>query len=238
MTLTLGDLDALADELAAVLEVEARAQHRPRYNLAPSQPHLLLRLGEADAQGRRRRLGPALWGFPQKGPRPKFLVNARAETAASRPSFRDAFGKRRCVIPADGFYEWRAGPDGKRPIWFHRPDGGLLALAGLYEELPGAGGVPERRFVVLTTTPNALVAKVHDRMPALLAPDDIEAWLRAPAPRLLRPAPEDLLVATPVSRRVNAVAHDDAGCLRGEPDAGGDAASGGSPAPPRQLTLF
>ena len=123
---------------------------------------------------------------------------------ASRPFWQETLAERRCVVPIDGFFEWQ----GAQPYWFHRKGGGLLLLAGLWE--PG----PERaRFVVLTCAPNALVAAAHDRMPAILPPSCVADWLARPAIDLIAPAPEDALVATPVSTRVNSPANDDARLL-------------------------
>src|SRR5205814_2243845 len=109
----------------------------------------------------------------------------------------------------DGFYEWTGPKSDRRPLWFHRPDGGLLYLAGLWE--PGQGDEP--RFLLLTTEPNALVARFHDRMPVLLGREQAAAWLASPAGELLVPAPESLLEARPVSPRVNSVRNDDPSLL-------------------------
>jgi putative SOS response-associated peptidase YedK len=212
MTLTRRELHELADELEAVGDAELAAAYRPRYNVAPTDPHPILRL-----VGGARRLTPARWGLPARpaagGKRRGPLINVRSETVEF--SRKELLADGRCVVPADGFYEWKRGPGGSEPIWFHRPDGRLLLLAGLWEG---------EAFTVLTTTPNTLVAEVHDRMPVVLSPDDAEAWLLAPAQKLLRPAPEGALAARPVSGRVNSVRNDDPACL--DP-----------PGPPAQLSL-
>jgi putative SOS response-associated peptidase YedK len=149
-----------------------------------------------------RRLEPARWGLPPAGKRRGPLINVRAETARfSRPQ---ALVDGRCVVPTDGFYEWKRSSEGTLPNWYHRADGRLLLLAGLWET---------GRFTVLTTAPNTLVAEVHDRMPAILSPDDAEAWLLGPSQRLLRPAPDGVLSARPVGSRVNSVRNDDPACL-------------------------
>src|SRR3954451_16860363 len=148
MTLSRRELAEIADELDAVFDADAAARYRPRYNIAPTDPPVMLRLGPSG--GRRLELGR--WGFQREG-RP-LLINARAETARFRDPFRAAFARQRCVVPADGFYEWSSADGERRPFWLHRRDGKLLLLAGLYEEAPGA---PERRFTVLTTAPNAAV---------------------------------------------------------------------------------
>jgi putative SOS response-associated peptidase YedK len=209
MTLSKRELAEIADELAAVFDPDAAASYRPRYNLAPTDPHFVLRL-----EAGQRRLEPARWGLVVPGRPP--LFNARSESAAFKPPFRDAWRDGRCVVPADGFYEWRSVDGQRQPLWFHRRDGKLLLLAGLCQ-----GG----RFTVLTTTPNTLLATVHDRMPAVLTEAEAAAWLAAPSPRLLHPAADDLLEGRPVSTRVNSVRNDDPECLAP------------ARAEPRQLTL-
>lgn len=199
MTLTRREPDELAEELAAELDDEARAAYRPRYNVAPSDLHLVLRAIEG-----RSRLMLARWGLPSGVAGRAPLVNARAESAPFKDAFRAAYVGGRCVVPADGFYEWKSLDGTRQPIWFHRPDGKLLLLAGLWQDA---------RFTVLTTAPNADVASVHDRMPAILSPAEAAAWLQAPSQRLLHPAPDGSLEARPVSNRVNSPRHDDPDCL-------------------------
>lgn len=221
---------------AGASTTEAARLYRPRYNVAPSDVHLVLR-----AQDGRRELVPALWGItprwsqgPAAAPARRgahaggsAIVNARAETARSKPTFRGAFAARRCVVPADGFYEWTGAKGARRPFWFHPAEGGLLHLAGLYEAAADAPtGQPHVTFTILTTGPNAEVAKVHDRMPAILTPADVTAWLSGATPEqaeaLLRPAPPGALIARPVSTRVNSVSNDDPSLLREErPEASG-----------------
>lgn len=201
-TLTRRDLAEVAAELEAEFSAEDAARYRPRYNAAPTDEHFVLRL-----EGDRRRLVPAVWGL--EGARTPIVINARAETAAQKPMFREAFRQRRCVVPADGFFEWTPSNGGKQPIWFHAPDGKLVPLAGLYDVEPG-GAI---RFVILTTEANDLVRPIHDRMPVVLSHGAVGAWLEEPISELLAPAPEGMLVATAVSRRVNDVANDDPECL-------------------------
>jgi putative SOS response-associated peptidase YedK len=181
-------LDAAPDEAEA-------AAYTPRYNVAPTQPHPILRLVAGE-----RRLARGGWGLPPIENR--LVINARSDNLGSG-MWRDAVAARRCVVPVDGFYEWQEN----QPFWFHRQDGGLLLLAGLWEETPGDGGLP--RFVVITTAANALVAAAHDRMPAILPPACIGDWLARPAVDLLVPAGEEVLIARPVSTRVNSTANDD-----------------------------
>jgi putative SOS response-associated peptidase YedK len=199
MTLSKRELQEIADELGAMFDDSAAAAYRPRFNIAPTDVHVILLAPDG-----RRRLEPARWGLPStvQGRPPHF--NARAETAAFKDAFRAAYVGGRCVVPADGFYEWKKTPEGRQPFWIHRADGKLLLMAGLWD----AG-----RFAVLTTTPNQLVGEIHDRMPAILTDAEAAAWLADPAQKLLHPAPEGLLEARPVSSRVNSVRHDDPGCL-------------------------
>jgi putative SOS response-associated peptidase YedK len=177
MTLTLREWDDVLSELAALLagagplvvDEGAAALYRPRYNVAPSQQHPIVRRKTGRPRGRGR--PPA--------------INVRAETAPFKTAFQEAFVSRRCVVPADGFFEWQSGPTGRRPLWFHRSDRRLLLLAGLYDD-EGRGHL---RFGVITTGPNRLMAPVHDRMPVLLSPQEAVAWLAEPSQKLLHPAP-------------------------------------------------
>ena len=213
MTLAHRDLDEVADELDAVVTPETVAAFRPRFNIAPTDVHLLLRLA-----GHERHLDPALWGFKGRGKSP-LLINARAETVASRAAFRAAFGGQRCVVPADGFYEWSGQGADRQPFWIRRADGRLLLFAGLYEEdhaaspRSGLAIATGLRFTVITTSANTFMARLHDRMPVILDPADVEAWLESGPGELLRPAREAALLATPASKRVNSVKNDDPACL-------------------------
>jgi putative SOS response-associated peptidase YedK len=201
-SLTTPDWETIRAILDAVPDDEEAAAWQPRYNVAPTQLHPILRL-----LGGQRRLERASWGLPPIENRT--VINARVETVTSRPMWQEALAERRCVVPVDGFFEWQ----GEQPYWFHRADGGLLPLAGLWEEGVPDGGRPRARFVVLTCAPNALVRQAHDRMPAILPPECIAAWLARPAVDAIAPAPDGLLVATPVSTRVNSPANDDARLL-------------------------
>ena len=233
MTLAWSDLDEVADALSAVYAPEMRPLYRPRYNIAPTDPHPIVHLtAPADAAappGAQRRLTFASWGFSVGAKRPP-LINARSETAALRDSFRRSFAARRCIVPADGFYEWSGPKQARQPHWIHRRDGQLLLLAGLYQDeaqSPPAAGVPPGRFCVLTTSPNQLIAPLHDRMPVILDPGAVDLWLRDGTATLLSPAPDDLLSVEAVSLRVNSVKNDDPACLLPP-----------SPEIPRQLRLI
>ncbi len=210
-TLTERDLAKLAGGFLADLDPALAVDWRPRYNVAPGSAHLLLR-----GRGGRLRLERSRFGLGTHG---QLRINARIETAAERPSFRDAWIARRCAVPADGFYEWGGPARDRRPTWFHDPDGRPLLFAALFGEAEGGA----LAFAILTTAANGPVAALHDRMPVLLPEGSLAGWLAgAAAPGA---APEGALADRPVSARVNAIGHDDPACL--EP-----------PAPERQLQLL
>lgn len=211
MTLTKRELAEIAEELGAIFDPDSPFNYRARYNVAPTDVHPILRV-----EGGQRRLEPARWGMLGTGKSKAPLINARAATAPQKAAFREAYARGRCVVPADGFFEWKDSPQGRQPIWFHRPDGKLLLMAGLCWE---------GRFTVLTTEPNKLLAEVHDRMPAILTEPEAARWLATPTQEVLHPAAEGMLEARPVSTRVNSVKNDDPECLA-PPGEG-----------PRQLTL-
>lgn len=186
---------------------------RPRYNLAPTQLAPIVRVVEGV-----RHLDLMKWGLipswakdPAIGSR---LINARSETAPEKPAFRAAFRSRRCIVPADGFYEWQQQPSGKQPFYIHRKDGGLLAMAGLWEQwMPPETEVPLLTFTILTTAANAWMRPLHERMPVILEGEEVGRWLdpaakRAELEALLRAPGDRELEAYPVSRAVNDVRND------------------------------
>jgi len=210
-TLTWNDSNALAAELGVAQE--CLADYKPRYNIAPMQRHFIVA-----AEYENHKLIPARWGLVNHWARdaswaPK-RINAKAETVEQLAGFREAFKKRRCVVPADGFYEWR-GPKGKRePLWIHRMDGRLLLFAGLYEAWQKDPEQWETTFTIITCPSNAVMAPIHNRMPVILSVKDAEDWMnpRDEQPldlkRLLVPAPDDLLVTQKASPLVNYVRND------------------------------
>jgi putative SOS response-associated peptidase YedK len=218
MTLAVQSYKDLAEYFHAVVDPEVTASYQPRYNIAPMTAHPVLRMLDGH-----REIVPARWGLINYWAKDRSVgsrqINARSETARSKPAYREAFERRRCVVPADGFYEW-SGPKGDRkPLWFHPKAGGLLTLAGLYETWKDpATGESVRTFTVLTTSANDFIASIHDRMPAILLPEDVERWLATPAKgepsnaeeasELLRPAPNEFLVARPVSKQVSSVGNE------------------------------
>ncbi len=159
MTLSRRELAELADELDAMPMAGAADVYRPRYNVAPTDIHPIVRL-----DGPQRRLQPAVWGFAPSAPGRPPLFNARAETAPIKDSFRDAFVNGRCVVPADGFYEWAGTGQARRPFWFHRADGKLLLFAGLYEPSATAGA-PLHRADHRTQHRGRPAARPHARHP-------------------------------------------------------------------------
>jgi putative SOS response-associated peptidase YedK len=236
-------LTASGEDLAEAFGLEEAPLWTPRYNIAPSQAVLAvrrvggrrradpLRWGLAGAQGDVDEAGeaPGLPGFdrPARGREGPLLINARSETVASRPAFRDAFATRRCLVPADGFFEWKRLGSARQPFRICRPDGRPFAFAGLWQPAPEAPGEPGGACAILTTEPNELVRGIHDRMPVILAPHQFELWLAPGAPRtalaqLLRPAPPGELTAFPVSPRVNRTRNDDPGCLEPASEVTGD----------------
>ena len=181
----------------------------PSWNLAPSQPALVVRRHPKTGE---RHLDVLTWGFlpywtrdPKHARRP---INAKAETVASSAMFRDAFARRRCLVPASAFYEWQPVPGTKRkqPLAIARQDGGPLALAGVWEGWRGPAEEVIRSFAIITSDANTLVRPLHDRMPALIEEADWPLWLgerEGDAAALLRPAPEGILRLWPVSSKVN-----------------------------------
>lgn len=195
------------------------AQVGPRYNVAPTQPVLAVR---TTAVSPNRELTFLRWGLVPSWAKEirsgAPLINARAETVAEKPAFRAAFKRRRCLLPADGFYEWQKQPGGKQPMYIEMMDKRPFALAALWEIWHAPDGGTLESCAILTTTPNDLMAPIHDRMPVILDPADYDQWLN-PGPRpdddlhLLRPYPAEKMSAYPVSNWVNSPAHDDPQCL-------------------------
>ncbi len=191
----------------------------PRYNIAPSQPVGIVRTESADRRWRTARWGlvPAWADDERIGNR---MINARAETVASKPAFRDAYVERRCVIPADGFYEWQRSPGGARqPYYMTLADESPFGFAALWERWRDrASGEVVESCALLTTEPNELLRPIHDRMPVLLHQDAVAEWLRpeaAPAALavLLQPFPAGLMRARAVGTHVNRPANDDPQCI-------------------------
>jgi len=201
--------------------IDAMPSWNPRYNLAPSQDGLIIR---RLTNGAKRTATRLRWGlvphWAHGGGALSSLINARSETAAEKPAFRDSFRYRRCLVPADGFIEWARRTGEKEPFLFEMADGRPFAMAGLWdrwEHGPGDGRL--ETFTILTTTANTVLEPYHDRMPVILDDDASDAWLDpylvAPEPltRLLVPCPNHGIRVRPINPRVNAIKHDDPACL-------------------------
>jgi putative SOS response-associated peptidase YedK len=226
-------LTAPVAEMARLFGFSDRPNLDARFNIAPTQPIAVIR----PAAGKGRELALVRWGLvppwaddPAIGSR---MINARGESVAEKASFRNAFRKRRCLVPADGFYEWRqpSGSDGaktakgakKQPYRIVRRDRQPFAFAGLWEVWHGPKGgnriePPLETATIITTTANAVLKPLHDRMPVILDPADYALWLDPDAPAeaaesLLRPCPEDWLEIYPVSTQVNSVRNQDESCI-------------------------
>ena len=190
----------------------------PRYNIAPTQDAPVVR---AAAEGARE-FALLRWGLVpswSKGPDPAYsMINARAETVAEKPAYRSAFKQRRCLVPADGFYEWRAEGKRKQPFFIRLKGGGPLAFAGLWERWEKPDAAPIQSFAIVVTDANEMMRPIHERMPVILHPSDFDAWLDAKTPpaeaqALLRPYDPEAMEAFPVSTRVNSPRNDDPDCV-------------------------
>ena len=191
----------------------------PRYNVAPSQSVGIIR---QDPSKPERYFSRARWGlipFWAKDPSIGYkMINGRSETVASKPAFRDALKSRRCLIPADGFYEWLRAGKTKQPFHFGLDDDSLFAFAGLWERWKDPTGNTVETCTILTTRPNSLLADVHDRMPVILEPDNYDQWLDpgvkddTTVMEMLHPYDAHQMKRYPVSTRVNLVKNDDSDC--------------------------
>jgi putative SOS response-associated peptidase YedK len=179
--------------------------YKAQHNIAPTDSHFIVTV-----EYERRRACVARWGLVNRWARDNRqaskYINARAETIEQRPIFREAFHQRRCVVPADGFYEWTGPKKDRRPLWIHSPNGELMLFAGLYESWHPAPDRSECTFTIVTCAANEMMREIHDRMPVVLDEEGAEDWMnpREENPvslkRLLAPAPTDLLTAEPALR--------------------------------------
>jgi putative SOS response-associated peptidase YedK len=200
------------DAVRALFGYREQPNFPPRYNIAPTQPVPVI---VADQGGRGFRL--MRWGFlPSWVKDPKdypLVINVRSETAREKASFRAAVTRRRCLMPADGFYEWRRMGSESWPYLFRRPDLGAFAFAAVHETWSSADGSEVDTVALMNTHANGLMAPVHHRCPILIAPHDVDLWLDANADQrhvdpLLRPPPDDALELVRITTLVNKVAHD------------------------------
>ena len=210
-------LKTSVDDLAKQFEVEEYPSSlTPSYNIAPTQ-----QVATVLVEDGKRKLEMLHWGLipswaddPAIGNR---MINARSETVATKPSYRSAFKNRRCLILADGFFEWEKTSDGKQPYYIRMEDGSPFAFAGLWESWKNGSEI--RSSTIITTDPNDLLGEIHNRMPVILHPEDYEMWLdpefdeKEPLTTLLKPYPASEMEAYPVSRRVNRPSNNQPECL-------------------------
>jgi putative SOS response-associated peptidase YedK len=193
----------------------------PRYNIAPTQPVPVIRQHPKEPV---RQIATMRWGLiPYWAKAPSVAtgtINAKSETAAEKPTFRDPLRLRRCLIPADAFYEWKRNGASKQPYCFEVNNGGLFAFAGLWDGWKDRSGQWIETCTILTTSPNAVTSTVHDRMPVILDRESYNLWLDPGMTNvqviseLLKPCDAPLLRCYPVSSRINHVANDDEECSR------------------------
>ncbi len=220
-----------AAAIRALFGYAERPEFPARYNVAPTQPIPIVGLIEG-----KRAFMLVRWGLvPAWVKDPKsfsLLFNARGESVLDKPAFRNAMRRRRCLIPADGFYEWQAG-ERRRPYFVRPKSGGPIAFAGLWETWSGPNGEEVDTAAIVTTRANRLLAPLHDRMPVIVAPEAFDLWLdcanvdATTAAALIAPAPEALLECYEVSPAVNRAANDDARLIAPATDA-----TDAKPAPP------
>jgi putative SOS response-associated peptidase YedK len=204
-------LHANPEVVALQFGLEGAPEFKPSYNVCPGSEIMVVRLdGQKKRAARQHRWGliPHWAKDPSIGNK---LANARGESLAERPAFRDAFRRYRCLVPASGFYEWQAVAGRKQPWYFRPTDAELFGLAGITSLWKGV-----RSVSLITTAPNPLMEPIHDRMPVIVAPEDYAAWLDNDAPdplRHVRSFPAGRMAARPVSMRVNQPENDDPGLL-------------------------
>jgi putative SOS response-associated peptidase YedK len=206
----------LAERFQASDETGA-IEDRPRYNIAPTQPVITVRKEHGE---KTRRLTTMRWGLIPSWAEDMSIgtqtLNARSETVTSKPAFRDSILRKRCLIPADGFYEWRKMGSVKQPYCFEVGEGEVFALAGLWDQWKSPEGHIIESCTILTTSANSLVAEMHDRMPVIVPPDMYDLWLDPDTTNfeairdILKPYDPNLMRKYPVSRKLNNSKIDDA----------------------------
>jgi putative SOS response-associated peptidase YedK len=200
--------------------LQAGLDWAPRYNIAPTQRVPIIRISPATGQ---REMVPARWGLVPPWAKEltigNRLINARAESVASKPAFRSAFKRRRCLVPADGYFEWQKRPSGKQPYYVHRRDQLPFGFAGLWELWRDEQDNSLETFTVITTDASPATRQIHDRMPVIVDPHDYQAWLDpalsdlAKLQEMLGPYDGDDLELSPVDKRVNSPQNDDPKCV-------------------------
>ncbi|PSB05241.1 SOS response-associated peptidase [Merismopedia glauca] len=207
-------------EIANLFQIEEITELKPRYNIAPTQQVATISLERESGD---RQLKFRQWGLIPSWAKDATisakLINARAETVAEKPSFRTAFRRRRCLIIADGFYEWQKVGQTKQPFYIHLKNERTFAFAGLWEAWKNPQNEMLETCTILTTTANEVVAPIHERMPVILAQENYDLWLDCQEdnleklPEILRPVPDGEITAKPVSTRVNNAKYDRPDCL-------------------------
>jgi putative SOS response-associated peptidase YedK len=202
-------LSTTAEAVAEHFVIDVSPPIPPRYNIAPTQQAPVLRVARSGAQ----ELVLLRWGLVPFWAKDLAIgqrqINARAESLATRPAYREALRRRRCLVPATGFYEWRRGPRRKQPYLCRLPSGGLFAFAGLWESWRSPEGEVVQTFAIVTTDASDAIRALHDRMPVIVAVSDYEAWLHGDAvERLLAGPSAAALVVEPVGLAVNNVRND------------------------------
>lgn len=211
-------ITSVPEVLRALFGYPEQPDFPPRYNIAPTQPIPVVRLQEGE-----RHFALMRWGLvPSWVKDPNnfaLLLNARGESVAEKPAFRNAMKRRRCLVPADGFYEWQSAGGRRQPYYIRAKSGTLLAFAGLWETWEGPNGEEVDTATIVTTEANRTLSAIHDRMPVIIPPEAFDLWLDCAnvdamtASALIAPAPEDLLEAYPVSPAVSRTVNDNAKLL-------------------------
>ena len=240
------------DAVRAFFRYAEQPNFPPRFNIAPTQPVPVVRMERRPDGSRARHFVLMRWGFlPGFVKDPKdfpLVINARGETAAEKPSFRNALRRRRCIFIADAFYEWRRTGTGKgrppaQPFLIRRRDGAPMALAGLWESWTGPNGEEVDTACIVTTSANATIAPIHDRMPVILEPEDFDAWLEtesddaALAQQLIRPAGEDVLEFFTIGTDVNKVSNDNVDVQRPVAESSAEAPPAAQPKPTKTTKI-
>ncbi|MCT7949933.1 SOS response-associated peptidase [Ancylothrix sp. C2] len=212
-------LTRLAEDVGRIVQASINSNLKPRYNIAPTQPVATILQPKS---GKERELRILHWGLIPSWAKDESMsarmINARAETVAEKPSFRSAFKRRRCLVVADGFYEWQTQGKKKQPFYFKLKNGEIFGFAGLWEHWEKDGNVVES-CTIITTNANDLMQPIHDRMPVILHPKDYDLWLDPDQEKvdvlqgLLQPYSQEEMTAYPVSTIVNKPANDSPECV-------------------------
>ena len=209
-------LATTSEELVNHFNLKREVTLGSRYNIAPSQPVIIIRSGTSS-----NKLSAIRWGLiPHWSKDEKIgfkLINARAETVQEKPSFRDAFKSRRCLIPATGFYEWKQEGRMKQPYYIKMKNGSLFAMAGIWESWQDPEGKTIDSCAIITTDANGIVGKIHDRMPVIMSNKSYGLWLSSTSNSLqefLRPYSPFKMTAYPVSGMINNAKNEGEGCIR------------------------